>query len=117
MFSKDDKWKIAKKFMKQQNLEGNWIETIDYYRSIGGKHVAIFVYINKVKYRILEATVDGRVVAMDSNNDFCMLDYDEVNISRKEFFYIENPKEHEYNLPTDIKKLTYSEQDKIKINQ
>lgn len=117
MFSKDNKWNIAKKFIKQQGLEGNWIEVVDYYRQIGGKHVAIFVYLNKIKYRILEATIDDRVILMDSENKFHIWDYEEVNTNRKEFFYIEEPNEYEYSLDTEIKKLVYGEQDRMKINQ
>lgn len=117
MFSKDNKWNIAKKFIKQQGLEGNWIEVVDYYRQIGGKHVAIFVYLNKTKYRILEATIDDRVILMDSENKFHIWDYEEVNTNRKEFFYIEEPNEYEYSLDTEIKKLVYGEQDRMKINQ
>lgn len=117
MFSKDNKWSIAKKFIKQQGLEGNWIEVVDYYRQIGGKHVAIFVYLNKIKYRILEATIDDRVILMDSENKFHIWDYEEVNTNRKEFFYIEEPNENEYSLDIEIKKLVYGEQDRMKINQ
>lgn len=117
MYSQDNKWNIAKKFIKQQGLEGNWIEVIDYYRQIGGKHVAVFVYIDKVKYRILEVTMDNEVILMDSSNCFHIFNYDDVQINRKEFFYIEEPSEYEYALPDDIYKRTYAGQLNIKINQ
>lgn len=117
MYSQDKKWTEAKKFIKEQGMEGNWIEVVDYYRQIKGKHVAVFVYIDKTKYRILEATVDNRVVLMDVNSNFHLVNYEKVLTHRKEFFYIEKPSEYEYTLPDDILEITYSKQQKIRVNQ
>lgn len=108
IYSKDNKWKEAKEFIKQQGMQDNWIEVVDYYRQIGGKHVAVFIAINKQKYMILEATIDGRVMLVDKDNNIVLEDYDLVTESRKMFYYIEEPIEIEHKLPEDIKKLRYS---------
>nr|WNM56078.1 portal protein [Staphylococcus phage S-CoN_Ph38] len=34
-------------------MQDNWIEIVDYYRQLGGSHVAVFIYVDKIKYRIL----------------------------------------------------------------
>nr|DAG96633.1 MAG TPA: hypothetical protein [Herelleviridae sp.] len=89
-------------------MQDNWIEVVDYYRQIGGKHVAVFIAINKQKYMILEATIDGRVMLVDKDNNIVLEDYDLVTESRKMFYYIEEPIEIEHKLPEEIKKLRYS---------
>lgn len=117
MFAKDKKWNIAKNFIKEQGMQDNWIEIVDYYRQLGGSHVAVFIYINQVKYRILEATKDNRVVVIDKNDNLHLMDYNKVLESRKVFFYIEEPSTYDINLSKDIQKVTYSNQDKITISK
>lgn len=90
-YGQDKKWIEAKKFIEEQGMKNNWIEVVDYYRQIGGKHVSVFVAINKVKYMILEATIDNRVILVDKNNNIVLEDYDIVYNSRKMFYYIEEP--------------------------
>lgn len=90
-YGQDKKWVEAKKFIEEQGMKNNWIEVVDYYRQIGGKHVTVFVAINKVKYMILEATIDEQVILVDKSNNVILEDYDTVYNSRKMFYYIEEP--------------------------
>ena len=81
IYSKDSKWDEAKEFIKQQGMQDNWIEIVDYYRQIGGRHVAVFIAIDKQKYMILEATKDNRVILLDKDNNILLEDYDLVTES------------------------------------
>ncbi|WJZ48790.1 portal protein [Staphylococcus phage SAC] len=108
LFSKDDKWDEAKDFIKGQGLADNWIEVVDYYRQIGGKHVAMFIAIDKVKYMVLEATKDNKVILVDKDNNIVLEDYDIVMESKKMFYYIEEPFEVKINIPKHIQDITYN---------
>ncbi|AKA61270.1 portal protein [Staphylococcus phage Stau2] len=108
LFSKDDKWNEAKDFIKGQGLADNWIEVVDYYRQIGGKHVAMFIAIDKVKYMVLEATKDNKVILVDKDNNIVLEDYDIVMESKKMFYYIEEPFEVKINIPKHIQDITYN---------
>lgn len=112
-YSKDNKWNEAKDFIKHQGMQDNWIEVVDYYRQIGGKHVAVFIAIDKKKYMILEATTDGRVLLVDRDNQVVLEDYDLVMQSKKMFYYIEEPIEIEKELPKDIVGLRYNNKDSL----
>jgi hypothetical protein len=108
IFSKDKKWDEAKDFIKGQGMQDNWIEIVDYYRQIGGKHVAVFIALNKVKYMILEATKDNKVILVDKDNNILLEDYDIVMESKKMFYYIEEPFEVKINIPQHIRDVTYN---------
>ena len=108
IYSKDSKWDEAKEFIKQQGMQDNWIEIVDYYRQIGGRHVAVFIAIDKQKYMILEATKDNRVILLDKDNNILLEDYDLVIESKKMFYYIEEPFEYKINLPKNISELTFN---------
>ena len=108
IFSKDKKWDEAKDFIKGQWMQDNWIEIVDYYRQIGGKHVAVFIALNKVKYMILEATKDNKVILVDKDNNILLEDYDIVMESKKMFYYIEEPFEVKINIPQHIRDVTYN---------
>ncbi|BBM81264.1 putative portal protein [Staphylococcus phage KSAP7] len=108
LFSKDDKWDEAKDFIKGQGLADNWIEVVDYYRQIDGKHVAMFIAIDKVKYMVLEATKDNKVILVDKDNNIVLEDYDIVMESKKMFYYIEEPFEVKINIPKHIQDITYN---------
>lgn len=116
-FSKDDKWNRAKDFINSQGMVGNWIEIIDYYRQIGGSHVAIFIFVDKNKYRILEVTKDNRVVLVDKDNNIHLMEYNFVLESKKMFFYIEEPNDYMIKLDENIRKITYSGDRDIKISK
>jgi len=107
-FSKDLKWEKAKKFIAEQGMKDNWIEIIDYYRQIGGKHVAVFIALDKEKYMILEATKDGRVIIIDKNNNLRLEDYDIIMECKKMFYYIEEPFEYKIQLPENIQEVTFN---------
>lgn len=107
-FSKDLKWEKAKKFIAEQGMKDNWIEVIDYYRQIGGKHVAVFIALDKEKYMILEATKDGRVILIDKNNNLRLEDYDVIMECKKMFYYIEEPFEYKIQLPENIQEITFN---------
>lgn len=107
-FSKDLKWEEAKKFIAEQGMKDNWIEVIDYYRQIGGKHVAVFIVLDKEKYMILEATKDGRVILIDKNNNLRLEDYDVIMECKKMFYYIEEPFEYKIQLPENIQEITFN---------
>lgn len=107
-FSKDLKWEKAKKFIAEQGMKDNWIEVIDYYRQIGGKHVAVFIALDKEKYMILEATKDGRVILVDKNNNLRLEDYDVIMECKKMFYYIEEPFEYKIQLPENIQEITFN---------
>ncbi|WOZ17508.1 hypothetical protein [Staphylococcus phage vB_SauM-T-SE-G1] len=89
-------------------MQDNWIEIVDYYRQIGGKHVAVFIALNKVKYMILEATKDNKVILVDKDNNILLEDYDVVMESKKMFYYIEEPFEVKINIPQHIRDVTYN---------
>lgn len=108
IYSKDSKWNEAKEFIKQQGMQDNWIEIVDYYRQIGGRHVAVFIAIDKQKYMILEATKDNRVILLDKDNNILLEDYDLVTESKKMFYYIEEPFEYKINLSKNISELTFN---------
>lgn len=107
-YGKDKKWKEAKKFIEEQGMKNNWIEVVDYYRQIGGKHVSVFVAINKIKYMILEATIDNQVILVDKDNNVILGDYEEVYSSRKMFYYIEEPFNVKLEVDKDILSRTYN---------
>lgn len=107
-YGKDKKWKEAKKFIEEQGMKNNWIEVVDYYRQIGGKHVSVFVAINKIKYMILEATIDNQVILVDKDNNVILGDYEEVYNSRKMFYYIEEPFNVKLEVDKDILSRTYN---------
>lgn len=107
-YSKDKKWDEAKDFIKSQGMKDNWIEIVDYYRQIGGKHVAVFIALDKNKYMILEATKDNRVILVDKDNNIRLEDYDIVTESRKMFYYIEEPFEIQIKLPEHVRDITYN---------
>ena len=107
-FAKDKKWDEAKAFIKQQGMTDNWIEVIDYYRQIGGKHIAVFIAIDKQKYMILEATKDGRVILIDKDNNIVLEDYNTVMQSRKMFYFIEEPFEVKVDIPEHISDITFN---------
>ncbi|MDU6503568.1 MAG: hypothetical protein E6533_14300 [Klebsiella pneumoniae] len=108
IYSKDSKWDEAKEFIKQQGMQDNWIEIVDYYRQIGGRHVAVFIAIDKQRYMILEATKENRVILLDKDNNILLEDYDLVTESKKMFYYIEEPCEYKMNLPKNISELTFN---------
>lgn len=108
IFSKDEKWDEAKSFIKGQGMQDNWIEIVDYYRQIGGQHVAVFIAIDKVKYMILEATKDGKVIIVDGDNNIVIEDYDVVMESKKMFYYIEEPFKVKIDIPDHIRDITYN---------
>ncbi|WRW34707.1 portal protein [Staphylococcus phage CF5] len=108
IFSKDSKWDEAKDFIKGQGMQDNWIEVIDYYRQIGGKHVAVFIAIDKKKYMILEATKNNKVILVDRDNNIVLEDYDTVMESKKMFYYIEEPFEVKIKIPQHITDITYN---------
>lgn len=116
-FATDAKWNRAKDFISSQGMAGNWIEIIDYYRQIGGSHVAIFIFVEKIKYRILEVTKDNRVVLVDKDDNIHLMDYDFVLESKKMFFYIEEPSDYMITLDDSIRKLTYSGNGSITISR
>ena len=107
-FAKDKKWDEAKSFIKQQGMTDNWIEVIDYYRQIGGKHIAVFIAIDKQKYMILEATKDDRVILIDKDNNIVLEDYNTVMQSRKMFYFIEEPFEVKVDIPEHISDITFN---------
>lgn len=107
-YSKDKKWDEAKDFIKGQGMKDNWVEIVDYYRQIGGRHVAVFIAIDKNKYMILEATKDNRVILVDKDNNIKLEDYDTVMESRKMFYYIEEPFEIKIKLPEHVRDITYN---------
>lgn len=117
VFSQDEKWKEAKDFIREQGQDGNWIEVVDYYRQIGGKHVAVFVAIDRVQYRILEATTDNKVVLIDANDTIHLMDYNLVMESRKTFYYIEHPKHQEVKIEPEISKVLYNTTDKLTLSK
>lgn len=107
-YSKDKKWDEAKEFIKNQGMKDNWIEIVDYYRQIGGKHVAVFIALDKTKYMILEATKDNRVILVDKDNNIRLEDYTVVTESKKMFYYIEEPFEIQIKLPEHVRDITYN---------
>lgn len=107
-YSKDKKWDEAKEFIKNQGMKDNWIEIVDYYRQIGGKHVAVFIALDKTKYMVLEATKDNRVILVDKDNNIRLEDYTVVTESRKMFYYIEEPFEIQIKLPEHVRDITYN---------
>lgn len=116
VFSQDEKWKEAKDFIREQGLDGNWIEVIDYYRQIGGQHVAVFVAIDKVQYRILEATIDNQVVLIDAKENIHVMNYDTVMENRKTFYYIEHPQEKKVTISKELSEILYNTTDKLTLN-
>ena len=115
IYGQDKKWVKAKKFIEEQGMKNNWIEVVDYYRQIGGKHVTVFIAIDKVKYMILEATTDDKVILVDKDNHIKLEDYDIVYNSRKMFYYIEEPFEVKINVSEDIKNRTFNNSASITI--
>ena len=107
-FSRDLKWEEAKKFIASQGMKDNWIEVVDYYRQLGGKHVAVFIALDREKYMILEATKDGRVILVDRQNNIKLEDYETVMESKKMFYYIEEPFEYKVSIPYHIQEVTYN---------
>lgn len=107
-YSKDKKWDEAKEFIKNQGMKDNWIEIVDYYRQIGGKHVAVFIALDKTKYMVLEATKDNRVILVDKDNNIRLEDYTVVTESKKMFYYIEEPFEIQIKLPEHVRDITYN---------
>lgn len=107
-YSKDKKWDEAKEFIKNQGMKDNWIEIVDYYRQIGGKHVAVFIALDKTKYMVLEATKDNRVILVDKDNNIRLEDYTVVTESKKMFYYIEEPFEIRIKLPEHVRDITYN---------
>lgn len=107
-YAKDKKWEEAKSFIKQQGMKDNWIEIVDYYRQLGGSHVAVFVAIDKEKYMILEATTDNRVILLDKDNNVKLEDYQVVMESKKMFYYIEQPFKYKITLSDTISDITYN---------
>lgn len=107
-FSRDLKWEEAKKFISAQGMKDNWIEVVDYYRQLGGKHVAVFIALDHEKYMILEATKDNRVILVDRQNNIRLEDYDTVMESKKMFYYIEEPFEYKVSIPAHIQEITYN---------
>ena len=89
-------------------MTDNWIEVIDYYRQIGGKHIAVFIAIDKQKYMILEATKDDRVILIDKDNNIVLEDYNTVMQSRKMFYFIEEPFEVKVDIPEHISDITFN---------
>ena len=114
-YGQDKKWIEAKKFIEEQGMKNNWIEVVDYYRQIGGKHVTVFIGIDKVKYMILKATTDDKVILVDKDNNIKLEDYDIVYNSRKMFYYIEEPFEVKINVSEDIKNRTFNNSASITI--
>ncbi|AAX92410.1 hypothetical protein TwortDSMZ_092 [Staphylococcus phage Twort] len=112
-YAKDKKWEDAKTFIKQQGMKDNWIEIVDYYRQIGGTHVAVFIALEKEKYMILEATTDNRVILVDKNNNIVLEDYNVVMESKKMFYYIEQPFKHKIDLNSSISSITYNNTDTL----
>ena len=107
-YSKDKKLDEAKEFIKNQGMKDNWIEIVDYYRQIGGKHVAVFIALDKTKYMVLEATKDNRVILVDKDNNIRLEDYTVVTESKKMFYYIEEPFEIQIKLPEHVRDITYN---------
>lgn len=107
-YATDKKWEEAKDFIKGQGMQDNWIEIVDYYRQIGGEHVAVFIAIDKVKYMILEATTDNRVILVDKDNNIILEDYNTVMTCRKMFYYIEEPFKVQVKLPQHIQEVTFN---------
>lgn len=117
VYSQDEKWKEAKDFIREQGQDGNWVEVVDYYRQIGGKHVAVFVAIDRIQYRILEATIDNQVILIDAKDNIHVMDYNLVMESRKTFYYIENPKHQELNIKPEISSILYNTTDKLTLSK
>lgn len=115
LYGQDKKWIEAKKFIEAQGMKNNWIEVIDYYRQIGGRHVTVFVALDKVKYMILEATTDNNVILVDKDNVIVVKDYEVVYSSRKMFYYIEEPFEIKLDADEDILNKTYNGATKITV--
>ena len=112
-YGQDKKWVEAKKFIEEQDMKNNWIEVVDYYRQLGGKHVCVFIALDKKKYMILEATTNNKVILVDKDNNIVLEDYTTVFNSRKMFYYIQKPFEVKLDLSQDIHKITYNNSKKL----
>lgn len=111
-YSKDNVWNEAKKVAKMNGLSNQWIDIIDYYNSEGGEHVQIFVVIDSEKHRILYLLDSGQVALTNKTDEVVIKDYEEINESKKIFFFKEEATNKVLKLP---KEEYYMEEDKILI--
>ncbi|BCK59758.1 putative portal protein [Staphylococcus phage vB_SauH_DELF3] len=90
-FEQAEKLKEKKDFIPEFGQDGPQMEVVDYFREIGGTRVAEWVAIDRVQYRILEATCGYKVIWPDKDNKNVLEDIDIVKESMNPFPYIERP--------------------------
>lgn len=98
-YNEDKVWNEAKKVAKMNGFSNQWIEIIDYYNSRGGAHVQIFVVIDSEKHRILYLLDSEQVLLSNKLDKAVIRDYQEINESKKLFFYKEETTPMEFELP------------------
>lgn len=93
-FSQDKKWVEAKKAFGSHN----WLETIAYYRILGGENVFVYSLMEGDKRLIIDVLEDDSVVLL-SKHGFLLTDsFMNVHTSRKVFSYSDEIEYHSHTL-------------------
>lgn len=111
-YSEDKQWLNAKRVARENNLQNKWIDIIDYYNDVGGKHVQILCVIGEHKFRILNVLDDEKVLLLDKDKNPTTKTYQEVEESQKIFFYTEKSTVKTVELPYN---KTYMGKNEVRI--
>lgn len=111
-YSEDKQWLNAKRVARENNLQNKWIDIIDYYNDVGGKHVQILCVIGEQKFRILNVLDDEKVLLLDKDKNPTTKTYQEVEESQKIFFYTEKSTVKTVELPHN---KTYMGKNEVRI--
>lgn len=90
-FSQDKLWLEAKRVAKTSGFKDKWIEIIDYYNMNDGKYTQIMCVIEGKRYRILYILDDNSILLLDRDGQLLAKDYEDVDTSRKIFYYQPEP--------------------------
>ncbi|AEQ34207.1 portal protein [Bacillus phage Bastille] len=79
----EDVWIKAKSLLSQGYT---WIEVVTYYKMLGGMKVKVYVYLDRVKYRIVGVAEEpDKVLLENKHGEIIRANYTDVKNGRKKF--------------------------------